>query len=51
VDVTGLLLRTTIIVFGISRSISFPIIRISEMFRKMSGAEGDLTSRIDVARK
>ena len=60
--IDGLLLRTIIIglvvlafvvavVSGISRSISFPIIRISEMFKKMSEAEGDLTSRIDVARK
>jgi methyl-accepting chemotaxis protein len=59
----GLLLRRTItlglvvlisviaIVFGISRSISFPIMRIAEAFRRMSEEEGDLTTRLHTARK
>jgi methyl-accepting chemotaxis protein len=60
--ISGLLVRTlliglaalilvVVIVIVTSRSIVVPILRMAEVFRKMSEAEGDLTSRLDATRK
>jgi methyl-accepting chemotaxis protein len=60
--ISGLLVRTlliglaalilvVVIVIVTSRSIVVPILRIAGVFRKMSEAEGDLTSRLDATRK
>ena len=60
--ITGLLLRTVLIgiaalllvifiVIMTTRRITRPIVRIAEVFKRMSEAEGDLTFRLDEGRK